>query len=85
MSLLAAVVESSPAEYYFQLSSSGGGDDSVSPAKVVSTPLGQGALVLTANDAQTCAVYGSAQGVAANPAAALILGCAPSQIGRAHV
>jgi len=79
MSLLAAVVESSPSEYYFQLSSSGGGDDSVSPAKVVSTPLATGALVLTANDAQTCAVYGSAQGVAANAAAVLTLGCAPSQ------
>jgi hypothetical protein len=79
MSLLAAVVESSPSEYYFQLSSSGGGDVSTSPAKVVSTPLAQGALVLEAADSQTCAVYGSAQGVAIAANAVLTLGCASSQ------
>jgi hypothetical protein len=79
MSLLAAVVESSPSEYYFQLSSSGGGDVSTSPAKVVSTPDATGALVLEAADNQSVAVYGSAQGVAAAANAVLTLGCAPSQ------
>jgi hypothetical protein len=46
---------------------------------VVSTPAGTGALVIESNDAQTCEIYGSAQGVAANPAAALILGVPASQ------
>jgi len=78
MSLLAAVVSPNPQEYYFQLKNQGGAEVLTSPAKVLSTG-GTGALVLTAADSQTCAIYASAQGVGANPAAALTLGCAPSQ------
>ena len=74
MSLLAAVVESSPEKYYFQLDSQGGREVLTSPAVVLSQPDATGALVLTSNDAQTCSIYGSAQGVAPNAAAALILG-----------
>jgi len=79
MSLLAAVVESSPEKYYFQLDSQGGREVLTSPAVVLSQPGATGALVLSSNDAQTCTITGSAQGVGVNPAAALVLGCAPSQ------
>lgn len=49
------------------------------PVVVTSSPDQLGAAVISATDAQTVSIYGTARGVAVNPTAALVLGCAPSQ------
>jgi hypothetical protein len=81
MSLLAAVVESSPANYYFQLSDTSGGTDIFeSPFEVQSLPDRFGALNITVTDAQSAIITAQPNnGAGINAAAVLQLGCPSSQ------
>jgi hypothetical protein len=78
MSLLPDQTFYNPASSFFEET---GANGSViqGPVTVQSSPDQDGAVIISATDAQTASVYGSAQGVAVNPTAALVLGCAPSQ------
>jgi hypothetical protein len=78
MSLLPDQTFYNPASSFFEET---GANGSViqGPVTVQSSPDQEGAVIISATDSQTASVYGSAQGVAVNPAAALVLGCAPSQ------
>jgi hypothetical protein len=80
MSLLAAVVESSPANYYFQLSDTSGGTDIFqSPFEVQSKPDAFGALNISVTDAQSAVISAQANnGAGINAAAVLQLGCPSS-------